>query len=87
MVPVRHHVLGSEPFVVLSTMNGKNEAEIKAHVRAVFGKDYAIGGLASLKQLGLVEFPLNPTHKVIKSEVQVAAQKHAARMSRQAVGV
>ena len=83
VVPAPHHVLGAEPFAVLSSYNGKNESQIKDHVRVVFGKDYALGGLASLQQLGLVEFPLNPTHKIIKSEVQSAVVKHLKRTLRE----
>ena len=70
VVKAPHHVLGAEPFAVLNSYDGKTEVQIKDHVRAVFGKDYALGGLASLKQLGVIEFPLNPTHKIIKSELQ-----------------
>lgn len=81
VVPVPHQVLGAEPFAVLSSYNDKTEGQIKDHVRAVFGRDYGLGGLASLKQLGLVEFPLNPTHKIIKSEVQTAVVKHLERIS------
>ena len=72
MVAIPHHVLGDEPFAVLGSLNGKTEAQVKSHVRAVFGKDYALRGLATLNQLGLVEFPLNPTRKIMKSEVQKA---------------
>lgn len=81
VVSAPHHVLGTEPFAVLSSYNGKTEAQIKDHVRTVFGRDYALGGLASLKQLGLVEFPLNSTHKIIKSEVQTVVAKHLKRTS------
>lgn len=76
---IPHHVLGHEPFAVLSKYNGKTEDEIKNHVRAVLGRDYAFGGLSSLKQRGLLEFPVNPTHKIIKFEVQTAVMKHLNR--------
>ncbi|ERF68107.1 hypothetical protein EPUS_06918 [Endocarpon pusillum Z07020] len=82
VVPAPHHVLGAEPFAVLDSYNGKTEAQIKDHVRAALGRDYALGGLASLKQLGFAEFPVNLTHKVIKSEVQTAVVKHLERMTR-----
>lgn len=82
-MPVLHHVLGAEPFAVLSSYNGKTEAQTKDHVRAVLGRDYALGGLALLKQLGFVDFPLNATHKIIKSEVQTAAIQYLRRMSRE----
>ena len=65
--------------MVLSNYNGKNEYEIKRHVRNVLGRDYALGGVTSLKQLGLHEFPVNPTHKVIKSEVQTAVMRDLNR--------
>ena len=87
LVSVPHHVLGAEPFVVLGSYNGKTKAQISAHVRAVFGRDYSLGGLASLKQLALVEFPLNPTHKVIKSDVQAAVTRHLESKSSEKVGM
>jgi hypothetical protein len=80
VVPAIHHVLGYEPFAVLSSYNGMTKEQIKEHVRTVFGKDYALRSLASLKQLGLVEFPLNLTHKIIKSEVQAAVVRHLERV-------
>lgn len=81
VVPVFHHVLGAEPFAVLGSYNGKTEAQIKEHVRSVFGSDYVLGGLASLEQLGLIEFPVNATHKVVKSEVHTAVLKYNQRIS------
>lgn len=81
VVPTPHHVLGAEPFAVLASYNGKDQAQIKDYVRAVFGRDYLLGGLASLKELGLVEFPLNLTHKIIKSEIQTAVLKHLEGIS------
>ncbi|KAK8091563.1 hypothetical protein PG997_001924 [Apiospora hydei] len=80
VVPVPHHVLGAEPFAVVSSYgDGKTEAQIKEHVRAALGRDYALAGLASLKQLGLVEFPLNQTHKVVRSELRGLVLKHLDR--------
>ncbi|RYO97394.1 hypothetical protein DL765_011238 [Monosporascus sp. GIB2] len=83
VVPVQHHVLGAEPFAVLGSYNGKTEEEIKEHVRTSLGRDYALGGLASLKQLGLLEFPVNPTHKVMKSEVQREVENYLKRRLRE----
>ncbi|KAK3370056.1 putative amp dependent CoA ligase, partial [Podospora didyma] len=82
VVPVQHHVLGHEPFAVLSSYNKKTEQQIKAHVREALGKDYALGGLASLEQLYLAEFPVNATHKVMKSEVEDAVVKYLKIRSR-----
>jgi hypothetical protein len=57
---------------VISSYSARTEAEIKDHVEAVLGPDYALGGVVSLKQLGLVGFPVNLTRKIIRSEVQQA---------------
>ena len=83
VVAIAHPVVGSEPFAVLSSYNGKTSTEVKDHVRAVFGPGYALSGLASLKQLELVDFPLNQTHKIIKSEVQAAVMRYLERLSRE----
>jgi len=61
---------------VLSSYNGKTEEQIKEHVRAALGRDYALGGLASLEHLGLLEFPVNPTHKIMKSEMQTTVENY-----------
>jgi hypothetical protein len=71
-----HPTLGHEPFAVLSDLNGKNEDQIKNHVLRMLGEGYALGGLSSLKQIGLQEFPINATHKIIKFEVLTAVMKH-----------
>lgn len=68
---------------MVSSYNGKTQTQIKNHVRDVLGKDYALGGVASLKQLGLIEFPLNATHKIIKSRVQIALAEYLKRISRE----
>lgn len=80
VVPTVRQAFDAEPFAVLSSFNGKTETEINDHVGTVFDRSYALGGLASLKQLGLDEFPLNPTHKIIKSEVQLAVTRHLNRI-------
>jgi 4-coumarate--CoA ligase len=87
VVAVPHHVMGFEPFAVISSHGDKTEAQIKDHVRAALGRDYALAGLASLKQLGLVEFPVNQTHKVVRSEVRSAVLKHLEWKKRSENGV
>lgn len=81
MIPIVHPVVGFEPFAVLASFSGKTEDQIKQHVRDVFGKDYALGGLASLKDLGLLEFPVNQTHKIVKSKVQEEVEKYLSILS------
>ncbi|KAK3897324.1 hypothetical protein C8A05DRAFT_39125 [Staphylotrichum tortipilum] len=72
VVPVPHAVLGAEPFAVIKAYNGKTEKEVAEHVRVALGKDYALGGQASLEQLRLAEFPVNATRKVNKDAVESA---------------
>lgn len=76
-----HPVVGHEPFAVLGSYNGKTQEQINEHVRSVFGEDYALGGLASLKELGLLEFPVNQTHKIVKSRVQEDVERLLSRLS------
>lgn len=77
--------MGAEPFAVLSSYYGKNEAQIKRHVREALGRDYALGGLASLEQLRLTGFPLNATRKVVRSDVQAAVLQYIERRAGVAV--
>ncbi|KAF2691139.1 putative amp dependent CoA ligase [Lentithecium fluviatile CBS 122367] len=81
VVAAPHPVIGAEPFAVVDSFANASAEQIKEHIRAVLGRDYALGGVACLKQLGLVEFPVNATHKIIKSEVQEAVLKHLKRIS------
>lgn len=83
LLPAPHHVLGAEPFAVLASFNGKTKVQIKDHVRTVLGRDYALGGVASLKELGMVDFPLNSTRKIVKSEIQMALLKYIKRISKE----
>jgi hypothetical protein len=61
---------------VVSSYNGKSQEQIRNRIREALGKDYALGGIASLDQLGLLDFPLNSTHKVIRSEIQSAVNSY-----------
>lgn len=70
-----HPLLGQIPFAVLSSLNGKTDEEIKSHLSRTFGKDYALGGLCTLDEVGLSEFTVNATHKIIRSEVENAVQR------------
>ncbi|KKK23173.1 hypothetical protein ARAM_002144 [Aspergillus rambellii] len=79
VVSIAHPELGHEPFAVLASLNGKTEAQIKQHVIRSFGQKYALGGVSTLEQLGLREFPVNATHKLIKADVQSAVAKYFTR--------
>ena len=56
-----HETLGQEPFAIAKNLNGKTKEEITEHVLEMFGKDYALGGIATLSELEMVGFPVNAT--------------------------
>lgn len=76
MVAVPHPVLGAEPFAVIDSFANFDAYQVKQHVRETLGKDYALGDAVCLKQLNLAEFPVNGTHKIIKTEVRNAVLKY-----------
>lgn len=80
VISIPHHVLGAEPFAVVSSFPaGKTEMQIKEHVCKALGRDYALAGLASLKQLGFVDFPVNQTHKVVRPDIRQAVLKYMSK--------
>ncbi|KAH8785764.1 putative amp dependent CoA ligase [Diaporthe sp. PMI_573] len=49
--------------------------DIVQHVKRCLGKEYMLYGVASLAHVGLKEFPVNATHKIIKGEVEEAVRE------------
>ena len=70
VVAVAHAELGQEPYAVVSDLNGKTVDQVSAHVLEMFGRDYALAGVAQLSALGLESFPLNASGKIVKYEVE-----------------
>jgi len=64
-----HATLGQEPFAIVEDLKGKSIEQIKAHVITMCGRDWQLGGAAELKDLGLKSFPINPTGKIMKTEL------------------
>ena len=52
---------------MVKNLEDKTEDQVKQQVLDVFGKDYALRGVASVQQLGLDGFPLYATGKIVKS--------------------
>lgn len=69
VIGVAHPTLGQEPYAVVDNMSGKSKADVKQHVTDMFGPDYAMGDVLALSELGLSEFPLNATGKILKREL------------------
>ena len=66
MFGIPHPEYGHEPYAVVKQFGSKTEDQVKQQVIDLFGKDYALGGICALQQLGLTEFPLNATGKIMK---------------------
>ena len=64
---IPHAELGQEPYAVTESLKEKTEAQVKQHVIDVFGEASALAGACTLDQLGLSQFPLNATGKVMRS--------------------
>lgn len=71
-----HSVFFVEPIAVVDSFANASAEEVKQHVRKALGEDYALGGVVCLKQVGFVDFPVNATHKIIRSEVQEAVVRY-----------
>ena len=67
-----HPTLGQEPFAILQSFNGKSESDLSAHVIAMYGPDWVLGGAIQLKTLGLETFPTNATGKIQKLDLLAA---------------
>lgn len=52
--------------MVVESFNDKTANKVKQHVVDVFGDVSALGGACTLAQLGMSQFPLNATGKVMK---------------------
>jgi 4-coumarate--CoA ligase len=76
VVPIPRQEGGYEPFSVLASLNCKTEEDIRNHVMRTLGAEYVLGGIVTLEQLGLSEFPVNPTHKIMKSELTDIVLSH-----------
>lgn len=66
---------GYEPFAVVHSLKGVTAEDIIQHVKRCLGNEYTLSGVASLAQVGLKEFPVNATHKIIKADVEKAVRE------------
>ncbi|PPJ57210.1 hypothetical protein CBER1_02812 [Cercospora berteroae] len=64
-----HATFGQVPFAVVEDLHGKTAEEVKSQVLIMFGKDYALEGVVTLRQLELESWPLNATGKIMKLEL------------------
>ena len=75
-MPIAHPKLGKDLFAIARTLSGKTPDDIREHVLATLGKSHVLGGVLELHQLGLQEFPVNATHKIMKRELEEAVTQH-----------
>ncbi|KAA8648079.1 hypothetical protein EYZ11_007064 [Aspergillus tanneri] len=77
VVSAPHPTMGQEPVVVVRDFDGVLDREdIQRHVEQRFGRDYARGTILSLQEIGLDQFPVNATHKLVKHELEAAVRAH-----------
>ena len=76
VLAVPHSTHGSDIFAVLSKLDGQHPHDIEAHVERTFGKHYTLSSVLTLQDIGLEEFPVNQTYKVIKPDVQKAVIRY-----------
>lgn len=79
VVGISHPVLGQVPFAVVVAFSGRTEESIRERVTDLFGKDYALAGVATLEQLGLNSFPLNATDKIMKIDLVRVVKQYLKR--------
>lgn len=76
VVGIPHETLGDEPYAVVRSLNGHTKEQVMKHVVDMFGYDYALGGVATLQDLGLTDFPINPSEKIMKIDLQRAIAQY-----------
>lgn len=59
---------------MVRSLEGIAAEDIVQHVKQCLGKEYTLSGVASLAQVGLKDFPVNATHKIVKAEVEKAVR-------------
>ncbi|KAK5092222.1 hypothetical protein LTR70_001970 [Exophiala xenobiotica] len=69
VLAVPHETLGQEPFAITRDLNGKTNGDVHRQVLDIFGRNYALVGVAMLGELGMADFPLNATGKIMKLEM------------------
>ncbi|KAK8931517.1 hypothetical protein H634G_04054 [Metarhizium anisopliae BRIP 53293] len=67
---------GEQLFAVLRSLASNSPGDINRHIEKMLGKQYVLDGLLTLEQLGLAAFPVNATHKIMKSEIKTALLKY-----------
>lgn len=50
-------------------LDDKTKGDVHQQVLDMFGRDYALGGVATFAELGMADFPLNATGKAMKLEM------------------
>ncbi|KAH8711847.1 putative amp dependent CoA ligase [Phaeosphaeriaceae sp. PMI808] len=67
--------LGEAMYAVVKNRNGKTKEDIIQHINDCLGERYALDKVLALEELGLSEFPVNRTFKIIRRSVQEAISR------------
>lgn len=76
VVPVPSTELGHEPVAVVSSLDGRPKVEVSAHIEGTFGQAYVLGNVLELNEVGLADWPINASGKMMRTEVQQAVLNH-----------
>ncbi|QIW99257.1 hypothetical protein AMS68_004775 [Peltaster fructicola] len=71
VVGIKHASLGQQPYAVVAE-DLDSELDVITHVQAVFGPACVLSGVLSLRKIGLSQFPVNATFKIIRQDVEQA---------------
>lgn len=73
VVDIPHSEFGQEPFAIVEDYKeGMDKARVEQIIIDKFGREYALGGVCTLHELGLSTWPMNATGKVVKTELKEA---------------
>lgn len=76
MIGIPSPLYGENPTAILSSLCGNTVQELKTQVVEKLGKAYEIGDIFTLEELGMQEWPLNASGKIIKHVLKEVVVKY-----------
>ena len=70
-----HPEMGEAPLAVVQDLKGKTSDQVKEEVLSKFGQEYALENVVSFEQLGLTQWPMNATGKIVKTDLRDAVKR------------
>ncbi|KAK5007522.1 hypothetical protein LTR28_005184, partial [Elasticomyces elasticus] len=77
VIGISHPIEGEEPIAIVQSHGKPVDVDsVRQAVIYALSHDYTLAGVLTLDQLGLVDFPINATGKVIKGQLKDAAVRY-----------